>query len=124
MTKKPNDGGDTAADDALWGGPAIAHFIGVEYRNLSYLFSTGKLEGAVVKLGPKLLIGSKAKLRAKLGLAERPAAAPVQVSPTPAPTPQVPKPRAPKPQASKPRRKGASVEFRAHPRAGRAAEVA
>jgi hypothetical protein len=68
---------DSAASDALWGGPAIAAFLGVEYRKLVYLIHTGKLDGAVVKLGPKLFVGSKTKLRAKLGLAPalKPAAA-------------------------------------------------
>jgi hypothetical protein len=72
MTKsKP----ETIADDLIKGGPAIALELGIPYRQLTYLVANGRLEGAVTKLGPKLLIASRAKLRAKLGLVAKPDAA-------------------------------------------------
>jgi hypothetical protein len=57
-------------DDLIIGGPNIANELGIPYRQLTYLASTGQLGGAVKKLGPKKLIASRTKLRAALGLAD------------------------------------------------------
>jgi hypothetical protein len=57
------------ADDLVIGGPLIAQEIGCSYRQLAHMVATGKLGDAVTKLGPKMLVASRSKLRAKLGLA-------------------------------------------------------
>jgi hypothetical protein len=57
-------------DDLIIGGPNIANELGIPYRQLTYLASTGQLGDAIKKLGPKKLIASRTKLRTKLGLAD------------------------------------------------------
>jgi hypothetical protein len=68
-TLKPKPAGDSIAADLIVGGPAIAEELGMSYRRLGYLVASGYLGDAVTHLGPKLLIASRSKLRAKLGLA-------------------------------------------------------
>jgi hypothetical protein len=66
---------ETIADDLIKGGPQIARELGIPYRQLTYLVANGRLEGAVTKLGPKLLIASRSGLRRVLGLIDKSATA-------------------------------------------------
>jgi hypothetical protein len=75
MTKKQKPTDDLIASDLIIGGPRIADAMGIPYRQLSYLVATGRLGDAITKLGPKKLVASRSKLRAVLGLTEKPASA-------------------------------------------------
>jgi hypothetical protein len=66
---------ESIADDLIVGGPKIAAELGISYRRLVYFVATGHLGDAVTKLGPKVLVASRTKLRAKLGLANQSATA-------------------------------------------------
>jgi hypothetical protein len=55
-----------AEDDIAWGAEAIGAEIQRSASQVYYLHEVGRLKGAVTKLGPRTLIGSRSKLRALL----------------------------------------------------------
>ena len=65
----------TIADDLIVGGPAIARELGMPDRQFYYLAANGRLGNSVQKLGPKIYVASRAKLRARLGLVSQSATA-------------------------------------------------
>jgi hypothetical protein len=57
-----------ANDDLIWGGPALKVALNLKSeRQLYYLFSQGRFEDAVWKVGRKTMVGSRAKLQALWG---------------------------------------------------------
>ncbi len=54
---------DAAAADTVWGAEAIGAEIERSASQIYYLFERGHLKGAVCKLGPRTLIGSRSKLK-------------------------------------------------------------
>ena len=51
------------SDDLVWGARAIGAVINRTQGQTYHLFETGALDGAVGKLGPKTMVGSRRKLR-------------------------------------------------------------
>lgn len=49
------------SDDLLWGGQAVADFLGVTLDRVYYLIRTGQLP--IAKLGRKTIVASKKKLQ-------------------------------------------------------------
>ena len=59
-----NDSENTRDDgDLIWGAANIGAEISRTEDQLLYLLKIGALQGAVKKLGPRILVGSRAKLR-------------------------------------------------------------
>ena len=54
---------DELETDAVWGAENIGRLIGRSAGQVYYLHSTGKLQGAVRKIGSRTLIGSRRALR-------------------------------------------------------------
>jgi hypothetical protein len=55
-----------AENDLAWGAEEIGAEIQRSASQVYYLHETGRLKGAVTKLGPRTLIGSRSKLKALL----------------------------------------------------------
>jgi hypothetical protein len=52
-------------DDLVWGGPALTKALNLKNeRQLYYLYSLGRFEDAIWKVGRKTMVGSRSKLRA------------------------------------------------------------
>jgi hypothetical protein len=49
------------SDDLLWGGQAVADFLGIPLTRVYYLVRTGQLP--IAKLGRKTIVASKKKLQ-------------------------------------------------------------
>jgi hypothetical protein len=49
--------------DLVWGAENIGAEINRKAAQVYYLHASGKLKGAVSKLGPKMLVGSRTELR-------------------------------------------------------------
>jgi hypothetical protein len=54
--------GDGEAHDLLWGARAIASYLGRTERQIYYMHASGRLRGAVKKIGHRSLVGSKRRL--------------------------------------------------------------
>ena len=54
---------DEVETDAVWGAEAIGREIGRSAGQVYYLHASGKLQGAVRKIGSRTLIGSRRALR-------------------------------------------------------------
>jgi hypothetical protein len=63
--KQPSSGTpDDPKNDWLFGGPAIAEFLGWSLKQLYHRYSKGELGDSCWKMGRRTMVGSRQKLRA------------------------------------------------------------
>jgi hypothetical protein len=58
------------SSDWIWNAPAIARHLGCSVKQVYFWHSQGHFKGAVWKFSPKILVASRAKLRALANLPE------------------------------------------------------